>query len=318
MSESNFQQDQDSKQFRCFPRSHMPSRVGSYYDYAFAVSRKSGIFYSNDREDAKDFDNDGVSKNTITAWRQILEKLGWFERLDRGKRLKRNRQTGMYMPIRYKVLDHVEWTAKHPGKCRVSEDSDLSQLQSQKLGQDVADLSQNTPTTCPKTHVPPVPKVGTKVVKKDCKEKESNISSFSFSERPRISKAEVQALTDYLGSQVLAADPAASGFTDKGRFEIQRAIRTHCPTQEELKTVAFGMVGRSDDSKYTSQRSGEFIANSLGARILELRERRQKAIDNENLAKRMDEKESDNWFGAKVETVAAQSQSEWKEDPTAI
>jgi hypothetical protein len=187
------------------------------------------------------------------------------------------------------------------------------------LGQDVADLSQNTPTTCPKTHVPPVPQVGTKIVKKDCKEKESNIGSFSFSERPKLSKAEVQAMTDYLGSQVLAADPAASGFTDKGRFEIQRAIRTHSPTKEELKTVAFGMVGRSDDSKYTSQRSGEFIANSLGARILELRERLKQTAEAEEQQRLIAEQpDTTNWFGAKAEAVAAQGQSGWVSDPTAI
>jgi hypothetical protein len=166
----------------------------------------------------------------------------------------------------------------------------------------------------------PVPKVGKREVISIVK-KESNTLSrpFSFSERPRISKTEVQALTDYLGSQVLAADPGASGFTNKGRFEIQRAIRTHCPTQEELKAVAFGMVGRSDDSKYTSQRSGEFIANSLGAQILALREARKRAADLEEQQRLVNENtDTTNWFGAKVGTVAAQAQSEWKEDPTAI
>src|SRR5258708_7570789 len=100
---------------RCFARRHMPAQIESFHGYALAVSRESGIFYSDARRDAEEF---GVDKNTIHTWTRWLEKRDWMVRLDKGKRLKRNPVTGMFESIRYCVLSHDEWAARHPGQCR--------------------------------------------------------------------------------------------------------------------------------------------------------------------------------------------------------
>ena len=91
--------------------------ASAYYDYALAVSHRSDVFYSDDRRDAEDF---GVSNKTIWKLRTQLEKDGWFQPLDKRSKRKRNRASGLYLPIRYRVLTHDEWVAAHPGKCRHS------------------------------------------------------------------------------------------------------------------------------------------------------------------------------------------------------
>lgn len=145
---------------RCFARRHMPAQIESFHGYALAASRESGVFYSDARRDAEDFD---VNKDTILAWTHWLENQGWMERLDKGKRLKRNPATGMYASIRYRVLSHDAWAAEHLGKCRyvgdnrLADDPDTSEIEylSEKPGQDNAPdnsrLSETTGTTCPKS-----------------------------------------------------------------------------------------------------------------------------------------------------------------------
>ena len=155
----------------CFARYHMPAAIESFHGYALAASRKSGIFYSDARRDAGQFvsnkPNKKVSKNTITAWTQRLDKEGWFERIDKGR--KRNPVTGEYASIRYHVLSHDEWAAKYPGHCL----EDSEDAQSQSLGQaPVPVQSQLADSTCPNLDVPPVPVIGTKTVKKDRKERQ--------------------------------------------------------------------------------------------------------------------------------------------------
>jgi hypothetical protein len=103
----------------------MPAAVNAFYEYALAVSKKSGIFFSDVRRDAWEF---AVSKNTITAWTHRLEKSGWFKRVDHGKRLKRNPFTGSFESIRYEIISHKVWAENHPGRCRFFTPETLSQL----------------------------------------------------------------------------------------------------------------------------------------------------------------------------------------------
>jgi hypothetical protein len=103
-------------QGQCFARRHMSPGDYAYYSYALAVSRGTGIFYSDDRRDAKEFGG-GISPRTIFGSRGRLEERGWFVRIDKGPRQKRNPVTGHMLSLRYRVLTHEEWTALHPGHC---------------------------------------------------------------------------------------------------------------------------------------------------------------------------------------------------------
>ena len=89
----------------CFSRRHMPPDVSAFHEYALAVSHHSGIFYSNVRRDSWEF---GVSKDRVSRWTKFLEQRGWFRRIDRSKRLKRNPHTGLLESIRYAVIPHEE------------------------------------------------------------------------------------------------------------------------------------------------------------------------------------------------------------------
>jgi hypothetical protein len=154
---------------RCFARRHMAPAIAAFHDYARRVSEKSGIFYSDARRDAAEFGESGVSKNTINGWIHWLESSGWFKRIDRGKRLKRNPLTGSYESIRYEVLGHDEWAKDHPGQCRFPSYESLSQ----KLGP-----AEESPVPIADSPVPetgtglsqfldsPVPETGTKQEKK--------------------------------------------------------------------------------------------------------------------------------------------------------
>jgi hypothetical protein len=103
-------------QGQCFARRHLSPTDSAYHSYALAVSRGSGIFYSDDRRDAKEFGG-GISPRTIFGSRGRLEERGWFVRMDKGTRQKRNPVTGHMLSIRYRVLTHDEWAALHPGHC---------------------------------------------------------------------------------------------------------------------------------------------------------------------------------------------------------
>lgn len=133
--------------------------MSAFHAYALAVSQQSGVFYSDARRDGREF---CASKNTISKWTQRLEKEGWFCRLDRGRRLRRNKRTGMYDSIRYEVLDHDTWATLHPGKCRFPE----SRSRSHKLGQAPVLVTESpvpiSDSTGPNLGAPPVPRTGTK------------------------------------------------------------------------------------------------------------------------------------------------------------
>jgi hypothetical protein len=102
----------------CYARRHMSMAASTYYEYALAVSHKSDVFYSHDRRDAEQFGEESVSPTTILSLRSWLEGHGWFVPLDKRSKRKRNPVTGLYLPIRYRVLSHDLWVAAHPGKCR--------------------------------------------------------------------------------------------------------------------------------------------------------------------------------------------------------
>lgn len=97
----------------------MEPAVESYYQYALAVSKRTRIFYSDDRRDAMEFKSycGGLSPVTIFRWRHTLVKGGWFEPLQKGRNQERNPKTGFFLPIKYHVLTHDEWAQKHPDKC---------------------------------------------------------------------------------------------------------------------------------------------------------------------------------------------------------
>src|SRR5260221_6779640 len=120
----------------CFPRNHQTPGESALHNYMIGASRKSGIFYSDDRRDAgqSDSQNSGggkVSKNSIAVWRHSLEKKGWIERIDGGPR-QRNPLTGMWASIQYRVLTHAQWVAKYPDRC-------AGPIQSQELPHYVGD-----------------------------------------------------------------------------------------------------------------------------------------------------------------------------------
>jgi hypothetical protein len=151
----------------------------AYYSYASAVSKTSGVFYSDDRRDGREFGERGISKNSIGAYRAALEKRGWLRRIDTGPRRKRNSKTGQTESIRYEVLDHAAWARKHQGRCRFPRhDGPVPKNgtgQSQELGQEESTPVPNLDGASPNFHAhlsqnlsSPVPKSGAKTVKKDC------------------------------------------------------------------------------------------------------------------------------------------------------
>jgi hypothetical protein len=241
----------------CFARRHMPAQMESFHRYALATSHKSGIFYSDVRRDAVDY---GINKDTIATWTKWLEKGGWFERLD--KRLKRNPITGMYTSIRYRVLSHDEWVAKHPGNCRYIKG------RSEEPGQDApvrntrtGHQSEKAGTTCPKNPEPPVRKTRTKTVKIDCKERESGETgkpplAFSFDGREK--------LTDLVVKTAVQVNGAAL-FSGKARTELDRIIRELSPPEDDLIFLVRQIVGTMD--AFQLKNAGAQIAATLAGHL---------------------------------------------------
>lgn len=151
----------------CFARRHMTLSEYGFYCHARAVSHNSGVFYSEDRRDAQEFQ---CSKTTINSLRLALEKAGWFVRYDKGPRRKHHPKTGQTVSIRYRILAHKEWIETHPNRCRVAPvpDFDTSPVPNISKGPvpDI-DTGQQQPVpdsgvACTKKHVSPVPESGTK------------------------------------------------------------------------------------------------------------------------------------------------------------
>jgi len=171
------------KQERCFARRHMRPGDFALYSYALAVSQQSGVFYSDDRRDAEEFGEHGVSKNTVCESRGRLEDHDWFVRIDKGQRRKRNSLTGSWEPLRYHVLTHKEWIAKHPRRCRFPKplvadfatggespvpNTGTGPVPNTGTGETAP--VPNSDSTGPNSWVVPVPNSGTKEVKKERKE----------------------------------------------------------------------------------------------------------------------------------------------------
>lgn len=166
----------------CFARRHMRPGDSAYYFYALTVSKASGVFYSDDRRDGEEFSESGISKNTVQCMRNRLEKAGWFRRIDKGKRRKRNPLTGSFEGIRYRVLNHDQWAVIHPGKCRFPKQESELVSPDPNSGAGPAPIvgtGENPPApisgvTCPNldVHLPqntssPAPNSGAKTVKKE-------------------------------------------------------------------------------------------------------------------------------------------------------
>jgi hypothetical protein len=134
------------RQGLCFARRHMSPAASAFHAYALAVSRTSGVFYSDDRRDAKEFGEYGISYRTIYGLRRFLDRAHWFVRIDKGSRIKRNPKTGTFESIRYRVLSHDEWAAEHPGSCRflkpVSPDANIA------TGPDAENATGGDATSC--------------------------------------------------------------------------------------------------------------------------------------------------------------------------
>ncbi len=282
---------------RCFARRHMPPQIESFHGYALATSHKSGVFYSDVRRDAEDY---GINKDTVANWTKWLAKEGWFDRLDGS--LKRNPITGMYASVRYRVLSHDEWAAKHPGTCRYMSQSD-------KAGQVAADspvrktqtghLSEKGETTCPKNPEPPVRKLRTKTVKKEREERESSQSEETGQDsNPSHTPFQTIDRSKTLADVVVlhALKDGAAAFTGKAKTEIERIIHDVQPTEEDVVwAVEFLMSTMKDD--YAKQTAGNSIAASLKALLMArkakaAREQQQKEAaeqrrqENEEMARR--------------------------------
>jgi len=100
---------------KCHADRHLKAGPCVLLGYAQRVSHKSGVFFGSVLGTAHELD---VSTSSIVKWIRVLVKAGWFKRIDKGPRRKRNRATGMYLSIRYHVLDHETWVREHPGQCR--------------------------------------------------------------------------------------------------------------------------------------------------------------------------------------------------------
>ena len=263
----------------CFARRHMPAAVSAFHAYALAVSRDTGIFFSDARRDAWEF---SVSKNTVTAWTQQLEDDGWFVRMDRGPRLKRNRATGMYGSIRYEVLDHDTWVSRHPGKCRYRNEN-LSQkvgqdsYRSQKLGQEPVPITDEpvplSDTTCPNLHLPPVPIFGTKQVSsknRETEQKQESPSAKSAAAVPApnpIGDPEMLAAFEQARSKVFGGQEKPNPLVSESQKQIQTGI-----TDEQLIAVCgwagahariCGLCGSRHRSKEMALTCGRRYVNGL-------------------------------------------------------
>ena len=96
----------------CRERHHMTPREWAIWNYAKAVSYKSGRFYLDGRALADEFRDQG--KSTIYDIVDELKAEGWFVETRPSLRLK----NGMFSPGECRILSHEEWVKTHPEMCR--------------------------------------------------------------------------------------------------------------------------------------------------------------------------------------------------------
>ncbi len=230
----------------CFPRRHMPAAVDSFYWFALNRYKKAGVFRRDDRRCAEDY---GVSKNTVTRWVAYLEHAGWI--VARGKRLVRNKETGMYNSIPYDVLEHDAWAKKHPGKCRFLSDPNDE-------GSPVPETGTGNKSPVPETGTGPVPVL------------DNHRSLFSHTTSPQnrdvSSQSEVSTVEKDSVGEKNSFDPAplASSHPGAGSSAARRNTSlTETPSGITLNEKLRWIAGASDTGFYSGLSDGEFNARAL-------------------------------------------------------
>jgi hypothetical protein len=251
----------------CFARYHMTPATESFYRYALAVSRpdltgttkRKGIFYSDDRRDSEQFrlNRGGISTKTVYAFRQELERDGWFVRLDKGKKQPRDPKTGFYKPIRYEVLTHDEWSTKHPHLCFLR--APLTATES--LSEQPSVESTDGDDTGRRKWIPrAVDSTAKSVVKQEDRKRDDDDSNFCPPQQKRLRRAEGLSpkLRAWMESHILARangqvhNPSAFTLAAEGNFihdlpsEVHRYLRDIAA--QYLKTAVLEKQQQADDS----------------------------------------------------------------------
>jgi hypothetical protein len=254
----------------CFPRNHQTPGESALHNYMTGASRKSGIFYSDDRRDAKQFKSQKsgggkVSKNTVAVWRHSLERKGWIERIDGGPR-QRNPSTGMWASIRYRVLTHAQWLAKYPGRCDGPiQSEELPRSDGDNMDDRTQPLGQAPDPTIGSGPDPINPQYRTQPLghkeKLKRKEGEAEIENATLtSSKP---DGRTKTLTDLVIQTAISTSDgeASTSFTKTAKAEIARVIQGMAPTEAELIAVTTKIVARMD--AFALQTAGSRIAASL-------------------------------------------------------
>jgi hypothetical protein len=98
----------------CHYRFHIRGAPLSVYELALAWTAKSGnTFFASAKKVAA---NCAYSVQGVHAAMRRLVKDGWFEQIgwNRGP----GREGGHWRSNEYKVVDHMVWALKYPGKCK--------------------------------------------------------------------------------------------------------------------------------------------------------------------------------------------------------
>lgn len=96
---------------KCFARRHLKGSAYHVWDYAKAISKKTGKFYLDGPRVAVEL---RIAINTLYKAIGTLHSEGWIIRMcDHGRRA-----DGTFKGQEFKVLSHDEWAKTHLGQCR--------------------------------------------------------------------------------------------------------------------------------------------------------------------------------------------------------
>ncbi len=95
---------------KCFTRRHLKGCQYLLWDYAAAISKKTGVFRLSGRYAALEL---GIHYDSVYDAVRVLTETGWFKPVQQNGR----RADGTFEGRAYKVLDHDPWASKNPGKC---------------------------------------------------------------------------------------------------------------------------------------------------------------------------------------------------------
>jgi hypothetical protein len=120
---------------RCFTRRHLKPTQYLLWDYAKAISQKTGVFRLNGPRVAEEL---VLNRKTVdTNVKKLVEK-GWFVKVKEYGR----KPDGTFEGRQFEVLSHGDWIVRHPGKCPLLQPIDHAQFSTmdhaQKLGMDHA------------------------------------------------------------------------------------------------------------------------------------------------------------------------------------